>query len=63
MPGFEANLSRALSIFEALVRQNPKAKKYRVAMGDCYMDLGEAYLKDRRFAQCQDATRAGSRHL
>jgi eukaryotic-like serine/threonine-protein kinase len=55
MRGFEANLSRALSIFEALVRQNPKAKKYRVAMGDCYRELGQAYLKDRRFAQIQDA--------
>ncbi len=58
-PGFEANLSRALSIFEALVRQNPKVKKYRVGMGDCYRYLGDAYLKDRRFAQCQDADERG----
>jgi len=55
-PGYEANLSRALSIFEALLRRNPKAKKYRVAMGDCYRFLAEAYVKDRRFTQCQDAS-------
>ena len=54
-PGNEANLSRALFIFEALLRRNPKAKKHRVAMGDCYKFLAEAYVKDRRFTQCQDA--------
>ncbi len=59
VPGFEANLSRALSIFEALVRQNPKVKKYRVGMGDCFRLLGDAYVKDRRFAQCQDADERG----
>jgi tetratricopeptide (TPR) repeat protein/tRNA A-37 threonylcarbamoyl transferase component Bud32 len=57
--GHEANLARALSIFAALVRQNPKVKKYRVAMGECYLSLGNAYLSLKRFAECQLADERG----
>ena len=60
MRGYEAKLSSALAVFEALARQNPKTKKYRVAMGECYMYLGEAYLgNNSKFAQCRDADERG----
>ena len=52
--GYEAMVSRAHSLFEMLVRQHPKVKKYQVAMGDCCIWLSQAYMVDGRFSECQD---------
>jgi eukaryotic-like serine/threonine-protein kinase len=52
---WEEYLSKAFSIFQALVRQDPKAKKSRVAMAECDMYLAQAYFQLGRLAQADES--------
>ncbi len=54
--GDEVKVSSALAVFEALARQQPRTKKYRVAMGECYMQLGYLfYGGNSKFAKWRRA--------
>ncbi len=60
LSGVEVKASSALAVFVALARQQPKTKKYRVAVGECYMQLGELYTgNNSKFAQWRDAYERG----